>query len=308
MPAETEDEDLPGDPEPKPVAKPAPAAKKAEPEPEPAVPAKPTRSKFLLDAVAELGYAEADLGDMSNDEAWEAVERTRKGRTAPAAKPEPKVAVPEADPEEAYLAELEASHAPLANMLRKSKAKIEAMEKAAKEKDEVIGHLTKAEMARQQKAFDRSVDAAFDALPEEYHDYTGTGSFGKLADPVHKSVRTAVYQAAKIDGGKDSAEQIAAKIAAAAEAVVGSRVKKAAEPASAYEAAAKARKPQPKDAKNGRYTADEFEKGHVHKPGGKATAADPLDDVEQARRYFKEIGDPRGSHAGVSLDDDDLPG
>lgn len=299
-----DDDDLPGDPPPKGTVKPAPAPKaKVEPDPEPEAPKKFTHSSLLVRKATEAGFTQADLDNFPSEAIWEELDRvTSIARAQPkaAVKAEPK-AEP-VDPDEAYLAELETTHAPLVKILRQAK---KDREELLATKEEVNG-LKQSEVKRQQAAFDRALDKAFAALPEEYAEYVGTGSISDLSDPGHLGFRGAIYKAAKLEA-TDSLKQIAVKIEAAAKSIVGPRIKQVADTTSAYDKLP-SRKPQPKDAVNGRFTKEDFEKGHVHKPGGKSTGVDPLDDVEQARRYFKEIGDPRGNHAGVSLDDDDLPG
>lgn len=305
MPADTasiEDEEF--ETPPKPAAKPAPVAKK--PESEPVEPAKKhTHSSRLVKAATEAGFTQDDLDNFPSDVIWEELHRIQSItiKTAPVAQPE--VKKPEVDPEEAYLAELEATHAPLANMLRQSKTKLAAMEKAQTEKDEVIGKLTQAEQKRQQAAFDRALDKAFAALPEEYAEYVGTGSIHDLTDPGHMGFRGAIYKAAKLEA-TDSLKQIAAKIEAAAKSIVGPRIKQVADTTSAYDKLP-ARKPQPKDAK-GKFTVEEFANGQVHRPAGKKTGLEGLSLEEGARRIMKEHGDPRGDRPVIEMDDEEFEG
>jgi hypothetical protein len=302
--APIDDDDLPEPAAAKAAVKPAPAAKKPEPEPEPEpVAKKHTHTSRLVALARAAGFTQDDLDNHPSGVIWEELDRIGATAKPPAAKPEPKPAAPEVDPEEAYLAELEASHAPLVGMLRKTKAELAAIKKAQAEKDEQIGKLTAAEQKRADRMRERWLDNAFAALPEEYHELVGTGPLAKIDNPAHQGWRGAIYRSAGLTAD-DDAEAVAAKVLAAATAKAGPHAKKP--PAAGAYDAAPARVPQKKDA-NGRFTKEDFEAGHLNRPNGKQTGKDQLDDKAAARRYFNEIGDPRGQRPAVEIEDDDVP-
>ena len=314
-PAQTDD-DLP-DEEPtsgQPPARQQPPA--AAPAAAPAAePKKPAHSAVLLKAAAEFGFTPADLEGFSPEEVWEELHRLRdleaaKPQQQPAKPAEPQAQPkPPADPDEEYLAELEKVDPGLARLHRRQMEKQAAFEKQLAEKDETIKTLTAAEQKRQVRAWTKAVDAAFAALPEKFLPLVGEGGIEGLTDPGQKGWRGAIYQKAGLTDA-DGAKAIAAKIAKAAEEVAGAHVK---EPpaASAYDRAAngtpKAPRPDRERDTNGRFTAGDFNAGLVHRPTGRQTGPDKLDDVEQARRAFREAGDPRGSRPVLEITDDDLP-
>lgn len=309
------DDDLP-DEEPTSGQQPAAAQKPAR-QPQPAAPAaepkKPAHSPMLLKAAAKHGFAPEDLDGYSAEEVWEELHRLD---SLEAAKPQPQraaeppaPAAPPADPDEQYLAELEKVDPGLARLHRRQMEKQAALEKQLAEKDEALKTLTAAEQKRQVRAWTKAVDAAFAALPEKFLPLVGEGGIEQLTDPGHKGWRGAIYQKAGL-ADTDGVKAIAAKIARAAEEVAGQHVKEPAA-ASAYDRAAngtpKAPKPERERDTNGRFTAGDFHAGLVHRPTGRQTGPDKLDDVEQARRAFREAGDPRGSRPVLEITDDDLP-
>lgn len=306
MPVTIEDDDLPGEkPESKPAVKPAPVAKKADPEPEP--PKKYQHVSRLVREALAAGLTQDDLDNHPSDviaAELDRLERITASRTPPKTEPKAETKA-EVDPEEAYLAELETTHAPLVKILRQAKKDREELAAIKEQFQKEVEPLKQAEIKRQQLAFDRALDKAFAALPAEYEPLVGTGSIYELSDPGQKGWRGAIYQAAKLEA-TDSPRQIVAKVLAAAQAVAGPHVKKAAESTSAYDTLPK--KPQPKSPVNGRFTKEEFEAAQLHRPNGKQTGHDQLNAVEATRRYLKEIGDPRGDRPAVDFDDDDLPG
>lgn len=303
------DDDLPGDPEPK---KPPPkknvappAAKQPEPEPEPE-PKKHRHSSRLTALAGEYGFTQADLDDNPSEVLWEEIHRLQQIEAArkpvqqvqTEKKAEPEV---EKDPDEEYLAELAEVDPKLAGLIRRLKSTDHL--KPINERLEKLDALEKAEQARQARHATEIVDAAFAALGEKFEPLIGSGPIADLADPGQRGWRAEIYQRAKIDFANDSPSRISAKIKAAALALAGDRVKeKEPEPTNDYEAAAD-RRPQPRGT-NGRFTAADFERGQIHRPNGKQTGVDQLDDVEAARRYFREHGDPRGHHAPIEFDED----
>jgi len=306
----TDVDDLPGaEPAESVAARKPPGGKDAPADrPEPA-PKKYTHTSRLTKLALEHELTQEDLDKFPSDAIWEEIDRIR-GTTQPqrqeppaAAKPAEKPATP-ADPDEEYLAELEKVDPQLAKLMRRAIAKDDL--KPIQEKLEKLDRLEAAEQQRQARAVTRALDDAFAALPEKFAALVGEGPIEELTDPGQKGWRGAIYQAAKIQPG-DGRKAIAQKIAAAAEAVAGSRVKDA--PADPYAAAAArpAKPTPPRDPGNGRFTVPEFNGGLIHRPNGKQTGADPLDDKEQARRYFKDHGDPRGNAPRLEVEDDDLP-
>ena len=300
------DDDIPGaEPAESAAARTPPGGKDAPADARQPAPKKYTHSSRLTKLALDLGFSQQDLDKFPSDAIWEEIDRIR-GTTQPQraepAKPEPKA--PPADPDEEYLSELEKVDPQLAKLMRRAIAKDDL--KPIQEKLEKLDRLEAAEQQRQARAVTRALDDAFAALPEKFAALVGEGPIEELTDPGQKGWRGAIYQAAKIQPG-DGRKAIAQKIAAAAEAVAGSRVKDA--PADPYAAAAArpAKPTPPRDPGNGRFTVPEFNGGLIHRPNGKQTGADPLDDKEQARRYFKDHGDPRGNAPRLEVEDDDLP-
>lgn len=314
-----DDDDLPDEPqaadrqpaEPKKPAKPQQPAREPQAAAEPPAQKKPAHSTVLLKAAAEFGFTPDDLEGFSADEIWEELHRLR---TLEAAKPqqqqkpaEPTApAKPPADPDEEYLAELEKVDPQLTRLLRKAIAGQDL--KPIHEKLSKLDALEAAEQTRQARALDRAIDAAFAALPEKFLPLVGEGPIAELTDPGQKGWRGEIYRVAGIKPG-DTARQIAAKVAKAAEERAGQFVK---EPAaqSAYDRTPPAPKPpaadRPRDA-NGRYTVGDFNGGLVHRPNGKQTGIEQLEPEEKARRAFREAGDPRGFRPVLGIEDDDLP-
>ena len=306
------DDDLP-DEEPT-TGQQQPAAKKPA-QPPAAEPKKPAHSTVLLKAAAEFGFSPEDLEGFSADEIWEELHRLR---SLEAAKPqqqqkpaEPTAAAkPPADPDEEYLAELEKVDPGLARLHRRQMEKQAALEKQLAEKDEALKALTAAEQQRWQRQVDRMIDKAFAALPEKFLPLFGDGPAADLADPGQLAWRAEILKTAKlVPADAASQKTFNVKIAKAAEERAGRMVKEP-EPTIGYGGAAagpKAPKPDRGRDENGRFTPADFHAGLVHRPTGRQTGPDKLDDVEQARRAFREAGDPRGSRPVLEITDDDLP-
>lgn len=310
------DDDLPDDPAPGPKKQPAQKpARRPDPDPDPepaAEPKKHTHTARLTKLALEMGFTQADLDDFPSDVIWEEIDRIRAAEARPAdppPRPEPAAAAARpADPDEEYLAELEKVDPALAKLLRRAAAGPDL--KPIHEKLAKLDALEAAEQRRQARATTRAIDAAFAALPAKFLPLVGEGPIEELTDPGQKGWRGAIYQKAGLAAG-DGPKAVAAKIARAAEEVAGPHVKEPAA-ASAYDRAAngtpKAPRPDPARDPNGRFTAEDFARGQVHRPTGRQTGPDNLDDVEQARRYMREHGDPRGSLPRAVIEDDDLPG
>lgn len=309
MAPEIED-DLPGNPEPKqpePKKKPAPpAAKQPEPEPEPE-PKKHRHTSRLVAVAAEYGLTQDDLDNNPSEVIWEEIHRLQQLEAArkpaaqaqPEKKPEPEA---EKDPDEEYLAELEEVDPKLAKIVRRALSQEHL--KPINEKLARLDELEKAEQARQVRSMQSMVDNAFAALGEQFEPLVGKGSIEDITDPGQQGWRGAIFGRAKIDFATDTQARINAKIAAAAKALAGDRVKEPApEHKTAYDALADRRPTPPRDT-NGRFTAADFERGHIHRPNGKQTGLDQLDAVEATRRYLKEHGDPRGERASIEFDED----
>lgn len=295
------DDDLPGDP-PAPSPRPAPSPPVA-PEPPPK---KHQHSSRLTKLALEMGYTQADLDDHPSEAIWEDIERVRAvevPRPAAAVAPTPPTPEPPADPDEAYLSELEKVEPHLARLQRQARKDLQEVRAQLKAKDEVLETLTKAEQQRQSRAVTRMVDLAFAALPEKFHELVGVGAIEELTDPGQKGWRGAIYQAAKI-AATDGTRAIAQKILAAATAVCGDRVKETPTDPYGRLPATPPRPVPPKDPVNGRFTAEQFEQGQIHRPNGRQTGHDQLSAVEATRRYLKEIGDPRGDRPVVEFDED----
>lgn len=299
-----DDDNLPGDPPPLP---PTPAARQTAPEPE--APKKHVHSSRLVKLAQEMGYSQHDLDNFPSEAIWEDIERVRAVETA--RKPAAPVATPTtqptpADPDEAYLDELSQTHPDLVRVIKKAltKPKFELPEDA-KEK---LDRLEKAEQTRQARALDRALDDAFAALPEGYGELVGDGEYGEV-DAIQQATRVAIFRAAQVDATKDGKKAIAAKIAAAAKTVAGSRVKEP--PPSAYQQAA-SRQPNPpvhvratppKDPVNGRFTKEDFGAGTIHRPDGKRTGIEGMTLEEGVRQIMRKNGDPRGDRPVIDIDD-----
>ena len=297
-----DDDNLPGDPV-EPVPTPSPAPRRGvEPAPEP-TPTKHTHSTRLVQLARQMGYSQDDLDNFPSAEIWEDIERVRAAEAA--AKPTPQgVAAtppkPEADPDEAYLARLGEEYPDLARIIKKLHARPEAA--VPKDVQEKIDRLEKAEQTRQARALDRALDDAFSALPDGYLELVGEGEYGEV-DAIQQATRVAIFKAAGVDAGKDGKKAIAQKIAAAAKSVAGTRVKDA--PPSAYQqAAAKPQKTPPiKDPATGRFTAQDFNNGHLHRPDGKRTGVEGMTLEEGVRQIMRKNGDPRGDRPVIDIDD-----
>lgn len=322
------DDELPGEPEP--AARPEPKAKPApKPAPAPAATAepetpKPRRSKALLDSLAEFGYSEADIEGFSNEEVWEEVHNLRRSRTPAAAEPAARPVAPanppepESDPLDGWLAEFDKTDPVGGKFLRGLRDANKQLQTALKERDEKLDTLTKAEEQRQRRVIVKAIDAGFAALPEEYKALYGEGGEADLTDPGAVGWRRAVIEKAGVKVG-DEPRAVAAKINATALKLAAGRVQPP-EPtvADLYGGRAAGPKPKrqlpPQDPETGqfvpasRFSAADFNNGHVHRPSGRATGGDAADAVQQTERYLREHGDPRGNRTRVEFDDEDLPG
>lgn len=305
------DDDLPGNPEPKkPSAetkKPSPETKRPAtetPEPEPE-PKKHRHSSRLMRLAEDYGFTQDDLDNHPSEVIWEEIHRLQQLEAARKSAPQPETqkAEPEVDEDEQYLAELKEVDPKLEKIIRRAMSRDDL--KPINEKLAKLDALEKAEQARQARTANDLLDAAFEALGEKFEPLVGKGSISEI-NPGEQGWRGAIYAKAKIDHASDSPSRINAKIKAAALALAGDRVKeKETEAPNAYEAAAQSdKRSQPSRDTNGRFTAADFERGHVHRPNGKQTGLDQLDAVEATRRYLREHGDPRGDRASIEFDED----
>lgn len=306
-----EDDDLPGE-APKPKKKPAAPIVEEPDESPPPAPKKHAHSQRLTELALHLGYSQSEI-EQTPDEALRqelALIQTEIGRNvAPPPAPESKKAVEEpADPDEAYLAELESNSEVDPKHVAFLKRQV-AARKAAEAKAAKVDQFEEKEKYREERQAQDSVDFAFAALGKKYEKLVGAGDMAEITDPGEKGWRFAIYQAAKIDFKKDSQRAINRKVAEAAAKLAASKVKDD-EPGEDEEVNAYDKPPKrapAKDPETGRFTTDDFEGGKVAKPSGKKNTPAEMDAVEATRQLLRANGDPRGFRPVIEFDDD-LPG
>lgn len=306
MPAEELD-DLPGT---KPDANPAPEAKKPAKQ-QPDEPAKQTHSDRLVKLATDMGFSQRDLDTHTSAEIWDEIERIRELEAATRRPEPPKQQVekkPDVDEDEEYLEEL-AAHPETDQKLVKFLKKLHAKGKLA----DKVTELEQRDQQREQTRHFDMLETAFALLPKKYLPLIGEGSILEVTDPGARGWRQAVYAEAKIKPG-DTQRAMNKKVLDAITKLAAGKVKdeeeEEEEPANPYEAPKSKKKKdieKPRDAE-GRFTADDFERGHVAKPSGKKIDAENLTAVEATRQYLRQNGDARGFRPSISFDDDDLPG
>lgn len=315
MLAEEEDDtlDLPGD---EPKTKPAPEPKKKAPvaveEPEPVAQKKQVQPhpQRLVDAALYYGFSQADIDSTPSAELRQDIQIIQAATAGNTPKPaEPKTPTPEpVDEDDAYLDSIAANpevDPKYVKLLRNLKSKAEA--KDVREKIAKIDQLEQAQVSRTNRDNTDMVEGAMAALPKRFEKIIGTEAYGDMPEGAEKQRKFAIYQMAKIDFAKDSKRSIEKKIAAAA-ATLYPGAEEEDEPevgGSTFDTPPKKKAP-PKDPESGRFTSDDFEKGHVAKPSGRKTVgATSLNGPQAVRRWKIDSGFASEADDGES---DDLPG
>lgn len=310
MPADDDFDDLPSPTLPAPARTEVPPAKPPKAAPPAPAPQKQTHTQRLVKLALDAGFTQADLDKYPSDVIWDELNRIReletRARPAPPPVESAKQPAPDRDELATLLDELDADQTydpKLAKALRLIQKRADLTE--VHKKLERVDALEQAEQARATQRLARIVDTAFAKLPEEYHDFVGTGPMDALTDPGQQGWRRSIFQTAKLDFAKDSPARVAEKIAAAAEQLAGARVKPAEQTVPGYGESKPAKK-QPRGT-NGRFTPEEFAAGHVARPSGRLAGAEQETVGQAAARIMREHGDPRGNTPVIGFDDDDLP-
>ena len=316
MPVEEEDDtnDLPGD---EPKKKPDPEPKKKAPvaveEPEPAPVKKQVQQhpQRLVDAAIHYGFSQADIDSTPSAELRQDIQIVQAAMASNTPKAaEPKTPTPEpVDEDDAYLDSIAANpevDPKYVKLLRNLKSKAEA--KDVREKLAKVDQLEQAHVSRTNRDNTDMVESAMAALPKRYQKIIGTEPYGDMPEGAEKQRKFAIYQMAKIDFQKDSKRSIEKKIAAAAATLYPGAEKEEEddpEPVSAFDTPPKKKAPQ-KDPETGRFTADDFEKGHLAKSSGRKTVgATSLNGPQAVRRWKNDSGFATEADDG---EDQDLPG
>lgn len=286
---------------------PAPRREPEEEDDEPP-PQKHRHTPGMMQLALHFGYSQADIDGTTPADLRSELQllQTEVSRSAPKPAPEKKPApIEPVDEEEEYLKVLEANpeiDKEHVKFLRKIKAKADAAEKKANKYDEIEERDKKRDVARHVEM----VDNSFAGLPKKFHKLFGTDGMAELKNPGMRGWRMEVVNAANLQDG-DSQRTIDRKIATAAAKVSTGHVEEDEEeedePINPY--AAKPKKKTPlKDPATGRFTEEDFERGHVAKPSVKKIAAGEMDAVTATRNLLRQNGDPRGFRTPVEFEDD----
>lgn len=293
-------------PAPKPI--PAPREEPDEDEEEP-VAKKHRHTPGMVNLARHFGYSESDLDDTSPADLRNELSllQTEVGRRTPKPTAEAEKKAAPVDEDEAYLDSLEKNpdiDKEHVKFLRKLKAKADAADKKAAKVDEFDERDKKRETAKHVEMLDNS----FTGLGKRFEKLVGTDGMAELNDPGMRGWRMEIVKHANIEAG-DSQRTMNKKLLAAAEKVAVGRVEEDDTPdlENPYEAS-RPKKKVAKDAATGRFTEEDFARGHVAKPSVKKIAAGEITAVEATRNLLRQNGDPRGFRPAVSMDDDDLPG
>ncbi len=311
-PIEDEEDDLPGDPEPKtvPKKKPAPApvaVEEDEPEEKPPAPKKHVHNSRLVDLAIHFGYSQAEMDNTPSDTLRQEIQLLQSTVASQRPAPEPKKPdVEPVDEDEAYLAELEANPEVDPKHAKFLKRQVVAR-KAAEAKAAKIDQIEQVQISRTQRDNTDMVERAMAALPKRFQKIIGTDAYADMPEGAEKQRKFAIFQMAKIDFTKDSARTIDKKIATAAATLYAGEEELEEEPdttTSSFDTPPKKKAP-PKDPESGRFTAEDFERGHVAKPRKTVGAAPILNGPQAVRRWKNETGFSGDADDGES---NDLPG
>lgn len=310
-----EDEELPdadkATPEPKEPKKKPVVEKVAAETP---APTKHVHSQHLVNLALHYGFSQADIDSTSPADLRHDVQMTQAAiaGSKPAAEPVKAAPTVEVDEDEEYLAEVDANpdvDPKFKKFLRSLKKKADA--KDTKDVRENLAKLEERDVKRERERTFDMIDVGFGALGEKFQHLIGVGDRGEISDPGERGWRGAILDKADIKAG-DNQRTISKKMQAAAAVVAAGKIKAddndEPESLNAYADSPKPKKQAPpKDPATGRFTAEDFERGKLTKPG-KKIAAEAGSAVEQMTEYFRQNGDPRGFRPVVEMDEDDLPG